>query len=390
MYKFPNSKQLTLLLLFMGGSSAAFAAGPPKPDSISNPVVLTLVFIMAILLLAIILLGNILVGATQYKYDLQKKAKDAARITGGTAMLLLALVPFNLMAQDGTAEAVTEAPSYFIPGVSNFAVYTMLGVIAFELLVIFIMLLQLRTVIKTAKQVEVEIAGVEVGKASEPTFKEKLVAVWNKINSFRSKEQEADLLLDHDYDGIKELDNRLPPWWLYGFYFTIAFSAVYLWIYHVSGSAPLSAQEFQIAWEKGERQVEEYLKNAAANVDENTVTLITDEAQLKAAQALFQQNCQACHGAQGEGNAVGPNLTDKYWLHGGSLSDIFKSIKYGWPDKGMKSWKDDFSPVQIAQLASYIKSIQGIEHANPKGPQGELYEEPEETATDNADQETAQ
>src|SRR5690606_17718917 len=157
----------------------------------------------------------------------------------------------------------------------------------------------------------------------------------------------------------------------------------------VTDSLPLQKSEYETSLRKAEADVAEYMKNSANNVDETTIKMLTDPADLNAGKDIYTSSCVACHGRFGEGG-VGPNLTDDYWMHKGGLADIFKSIKYGWPDKGMKSWKDDFSPVQIAQLASYIKSIQGIEHANPKGPQGELYEEPEETATDNADQETAQ
>src|SRR5690606_21981681 len=104
----------------------------------------------------------------------------------------------------------------------------------------------------------------------------------------------------------------------------------------------------------------------------------------------FTKNCVACHAADGGGNAVGPNLADPYWLHGGSLKDIFKSIKYGWKDKGMKSWKDDFSPKQIAQLASFVKSLQGTTPTAPKEKQGDLYIEAEEGTADSTQQTTTQ
>ena len=125
---------------------------------------------------------------------------------------------------------------------------------------------------------------------------------------------------------------------------------------------------------QGEAEKAAYLEKAANNVDENTVKLITDKDQLAAAKQIFTTVCAACHTATGAGN-VGPNLTDDYWLHGGSIKDVFKTIKYGWPDKGMKSWKDDYSPVQIAQLASYVKSLHGTNPPNPKAPQGTLYTE---------------
>ena len=115
-------------------------------------------------------------------------------------------------------------------------------------------------------------------------------------------------------------------------------------------------------------------KKAANQVDERTVTFLEGENDLHAGKALFETNCIACHGKMGEG-VVGPNLTDNYWLHGGSIKDVFKSIKYGIPEKGMRNWNEDFSPVQIAQLASYIKSISGSNPPNAKEKQGERFEE---------------
>lgn len=379
MFKFLNPKYPALLMFFLGTQQALFAAGPPKPSSMSNPVVLTLVFIMAILLLAIVLLGNILIGATEYKYNLKKKIAAAGKTTGIVAVVLFSLIPVLGYANDTEAvEAASTGIRWMIDGVSPLAFYLILGVIAVELIVLFTLLLQLRQVIISTRKEEI----AEVQLAEKPAekfagFKIWWSKTWTKLNSFRSKEEEQALEMEHDYDGIRELDNTLPPWWLYGFYLSILVAGIYMWRYHVAETAPLSEQEFQIAWAKGEAQVAEYLKNSAANVDENTITLITDPAALNAAQALFVQNCQACHGAVGEGNAVGPNLTDDYWLHGGSLSDVFKSIKYGWPDKGMKSWKDDFSPVQIAQLTGYIKSLRGTNPPNARDPQGELYIEEE-------------
>lgn len=125
---------------------------------------------------------------------------------------------------------------------------------------------------------------------------------------------------------------------------------------------------------KADAEKENYLKKAANNVNENTVTYLSDASALDAGKKIFVTACAACHAADG-GGTVGPNLVDEYWLHGGSIADIFKSIKYGWPEKGMKSWKDDYSPAQIAQLASYIKSLKGTKPATAKEPQGEVYQE---------------
>jgi cytochrome c oxidase cbb3-type subunit III len=135
---------------------------------------------------------------------------------------------------------------------------------------------------------------------------------------------------------------------------------------------------------KAEEQKAAYLKKSANNVDENSVKVMTDAADLASGEKVFIQNCGACHGKAGEG-IVGPNLTDDYWLHGGSIKDVFKTIKYGWPEKGMRSWKDDLSPVQIAQVSSWIKSKHGSNPPNAKAQQGELYKEDGAGSTNQTD-----
>jgi cytochrome c oxidase cbb3-type subunit 3 len=186
-------------------------------------------------------------------------------------------------------------------------------------------------------------------------------------------EKEADHLLDHDYDGIKELDNSLPPWWKYGFYITVVLAVVYMLHFHVWNTGLTPEQEYDTEIAVAAKQVEEYRKKAGEMVDEKTVTL-ADAKGIEEGQKLFQTSCIACHGAKGEGG-VGPNLTDSYWLHGGSLNDVFKSVKYGVPDKGMQAWEKSLSPSQIKNISSYIKSIAGTNPPNSKAPQGEPFEE---------------
>jgi cytochrome c oxidase cbb3-type subunit 3 len=246
----------------------------------------------------------------------------------------------------------------------------MVGVILLECLVMLVLALQLKSMLARERSKTATAETGEAAVAAKPRLN-----WWNRMNRLKPVEQEASLDLGHDYDGIRELDNRLPPWWLWGFYITIVFAVVYFWRFHVSHTAPLSAEEYQIAVKKAEADQREYLKHAANLVDENTVKLLTDAADINAGKSIFQQNCTPCHGGAGEGNTVGPNLTDDYWLHGGSIHDVFRSIKYGWQEKGMKSWKDDFTPSQIAQIASFVKSLHGSNPPNPKPPQGELYKE---------------
>jgi cytochrome c oxidase cbb3-type subunit 3 len=162
-----------------------------------------------------------------------------------------------------------------------------------------------------------------------------------------------------------------------------------LWRYHVSHSAPLSKEEFETSVAKGEREVAEYLKMKGDNVDENTVVFLSNKEDIETGKSLFTNGpCVSCHGNDGSGivmgqPGIGPNLTDDYWLHGGSIKNIFTTIKYGFPIKGMQSWESTFSAKQIAQLASYVKSLHGTKPANAKEKQGDLYiEEQAKPATD--------
>jgi len=186
-------------------------------------------------------------------------------------------------------------------------------------------------------------------------------------------EKEADHLLDHDYDGIQELDNSLPPWWKWGFYFSIVFAVFYMLRFHVWNWGPDPEQEYRTEMAVATKQVEEYRKKVGNMVDEKTVTM-ADASGIAEGQRIFQSNCVACHGSKGEGG-VGPNLTDEFWLHGGTINAVFKTIKYGVPDKGMQAWEKTYSPSQIKDLASYIKTLAGSNPPNAKAPQGEAYKE---------------
>jgi len=315
--------------------AAAQTAGEPKPPSaISNPVVGLLIALTGALLIVIISLAGSLIKAARRKSATEKK-------TGST-----------VLERAGAAAVATP----LINGVSDTAFYFIAGVIALEVMVILYLLVNLNKMMRE-----------ESAAASRKSFSQ----WWDRVNRFRPIEKEAELDLGHDYDGIRELDNRLPPWWLYGFFCTILFGLIYMYRYHIAHSAPLPAEEYRIAVREAEVRKAEYLKKSANNVDENTVKLLTSRTDIEAGKTIFETTCFACHGKNGEGG-VGPNLTDSYWLHGGTINDVFKTIKYGFPEKGMKSWKDDYSPYQIAQLASFIKSLGGTNPPNAKAPQGTL------------------
>jgi cytochrome c oxidase cbb3-type subunit 3 len=175
-----------------------------------------------------------------------------------------------------------------------------------------------------------------------------------------------DELLNHDYDGIHEFDNDLPPWWKYSFYATIAFAVGYLGYYHVLGTGQLQGAEYA-----AEMQQAALLVSADAD-DPNTLTTyqpLSTPADLGSGKTLFATNCAPCHGASAEGK-VGPNLTDDYWLHGGEVNHVYKTIKFGVTGKGMVAWKGKLSGKQILQVSSYILSLQGSKPANAKESQG--------------------
>jgi len=191
-------------------------------------------------------------------------------------------------------------------------------------------------------------------------------------------ETEHELLLNHDYDGIKELDSQIPPWFLWLFYITIFFSIVYMLDYHIFNSSPLQAEEYQLQVKQAEVE-RAALMNSGAMLNEETVTLLSDQAAIENGKQIFATNCVACHTADG-GGLVGPNLTDDYWIHGGGVKNIFKIIKYGVVAKGMISWQSQLSPKQMQDVSSYIISLHGTTPANPKAPEGTIWKESDSTA----------
>lgn len=182
-------------------------------------------------------------------------------------------------------------------------------------------------------------------------------------------EQEHKILMDHEYDGIQELDNNLPPWWVWMFYATIVFAVVYLFNYHILKTGDLQYQAYDKEIKQADAQVKAYLEANAMNVDETTVTLMTDAAELGKGKALFETNCVTCHNPKGEGN-IGPNLTDKNWIYGFDIKEVFKTVKTGTPN-GMPEHGSKFNPVQIQQVVSFVLSLP---EAKGKAPQGEIIE----------------
>lgn len=197
-------------------------------------------------------------------------------------------------------------------------------------------------------------------------------SMYKKLVGTKPIEKEGEIILDHNYDGIQELDNDLPPWWKYGFYASIIFAVVYMARFHIFDGEN-QYDELQATLEQAQVELEEYKKTAKDLVDYNTVVVLTSASDLANGKTIYEANCIACHMADG-GGGIGPNLTDKNWILGGGINNIFKTISEGGRDgKGMIAWKQSFKPSEIAQVSSYVLSLQGTTPANPKAAEGEVW-----------------
>lgn len=276
-------------------------------------------------------------------------------------------------------EAVAASPET-MTGDEQFTRYVLwvfLGVII-AVLLFFISTVNdlLKAVIETqlaaAKKESPEAVARLMKIAERPSLWKRLL---QRLTASKPIETENDILLDHEYDGIKELDNHLPPWWKWGFYLSILYAFIYVINYHIVpiyNSGLSQTAEFEEENKQAEIALVEYRKKAADKVDETNVILLTDAESLGKGKDKFKELCTACHGDFAQGG-IGPNLTDRFWLHGGDVKSVFTTIKYGVADKGMISWKDEIKPSEMQAVASYILSLQGSNPAGAKEPQGELY-----------------
>ena len=349
---------LPLALLAQQAAAPAAAPVAATGTSPSEMIWYIIIGVMAILLFAILILGNVLV-------NLVKVALEKSRVKSATLILLL-LASGSLFAEGSSAPPVDGGSTL----AANWTIIMASCVLVAELFVVIVLLLKIRTII-------VELSDE---KEEAPVYNFHFPKLFDTLNASVPVEKERDILLDHNYDGIRELDNNLPPWWKYSFYLSIVFAISYFSYYHVFGG-PSSHDEYDLAVREAKQQQEEYNRLNAGKVDENALKM-ADAVGIDEGKAIFATNCAPCHGPGG-GGVVGPNLTDDYWLHGGNLTDIYKTIKNGWPAKGMKSWAQDLSPVQIKNVASYIKTLHGTNPANAKAPQGDLFQQEVEKQVQN-------
>ncbi len=282
--------------------------------------------------------------------------------------------------QGRAQEAAQAAP--VATGDEQFAITVLWVFIGLEFLLLLFFMVTVNNLLKAVIQSQIgaaQSAAVAEGAAEAVKAAPKRKTAWqtlmDKLTDAKPIEQERDILLDHDYDGIHELDNHLPPWWKWGFYFTIFWGVLYLVNYHIVpiwNEGYSQEAEFNAEMAAAEKQLAEYRKTAADQIDENNVTLLSDAASLDKGKSKYVEVCAACHGDKGQGG-IGPNLTDAYWIHGGDVKSVFKVVKYGVLEKGMISWKDEMKPGEMQAVVSYIFTLQGTNPDGAKEPQGQLY-----------------
>ncbi len=351
-------------------SAAADATTTWFPEVYSSSVAYLLLAMAFVLVLVIYTLGNALRSAAEHHISTKK--------AGGAGVVILYLSSLSLQAQDASGGSYDY--------VSANMVYGLLAIVILEVLVVFYLSSLITSMLKKEEKME-EVATEASEEAQAAAEKEKLPMGWMEVLYKVNTEEDVKRLdLGHNYDGIHELDNKVPSWWQWAFAASVLFGVVYLFRYHILQTAPNQREELRIAMEKADADIAKYMAAKGEMIDENTVAFLDNSTDIAKGRELYLRPgaCVACHGEDGSGivggyPGVGPNLVDEYWLHGGSVQDVFKTIKYGVPEKGMIAWKDNYSAKEMAQITAFVLSLQGSNPTQQKEPQGQLYK------TNNAD-----
>lgn len=359
---FFNINRITLLALsliaplgIMAQETAAAPAPVAEKASMFTGSSILLLLTIFTLSAVIYILGRIVKNLIES--DTQEVAKQNKISKGLLSLVALMMLSVSSFAQDAKeAVAATTSQSSEVFGMDATLFWVMISVLLFEFIVVMY-LCKILYIFLIRKNL-IKPFNVVLPK-------------WLQYNTMMGNdiplEKDAEMLTDHDYDGIQELDNGMPPFLKYIFIATVIAAAIYWVNYHVLYASPLQIEEYKNELAQAEIQKAEYLKIAGNNVDENTVKLVTD---VSAGAKVYATNCVACHGDKGQGG-VGPNLTDNAWIHGGDIKSIFKTIKYGVVAKGMRSWQSEIKPGDIQSVASYILTeFKDKNVAGGKAPQG--------------------
>lgn len=354
------NKKILLLISFLGISSLVWSANGNPGIALSDTVIFALFVVMALIFMLIIyVMINTLKSILEIS-DIGKigenKRKDNGK--GKKALSIAAIMLLNSQVYSQT-NPVAEP----LVTMTNELYWIMISLNTFLLGIII-------TLYYVSKGLINKISGTQ----EEAEAKDGLAQLAASLTDAVPVERESEIMLDHNYDGIKELDNNLPPWWKYGFYLTIAFAFIYILHYHVFRTGDLQLAEYNEQMAEAEISLKAFREAQANLVDESNLLALTESARIESGKKVFINNCQICHGQNGEG-MVGPNLTDKYWKNGGGIKNIYNTIKVGIPDKGMISWESQLTPAQIHEVSSYILTLEGTNPPNQKAPEGEIWVE---------------
>ena len=312
---------MTLIAFITTASGIAQTAQSGTPSKSNNYIEYLILGVAVLLIFVIWLLSSILILLSKKVVELAKQNKVVAILLTIIAAGFVhpAIAQNNAtIATDSSSQAISSTVYY--GGLSSVSFWTLSTVMALELFVIFIMLIFIHNLWRIIYPRPIQVA-------QKAVFKNSWVAsTWANLDKkFFTKaapiEKEADIMLDHDYDGIKELDNALPPWWKYGFYITIFVAIFYILKFEVWHTGMNPTEEYNTEMAQAKLEKDQYLASMKENVDENSVVML-DAAGIQTGKTLFTKTCVACH-TQNGGGGVGPNLTDNYTIHGAKIQDIF-------------------------------------------------------------------
>lgn len=316
---------------------------------------LTLILLITIHILSKTI--NAYVSSDIYRKKLIEKDKEEKQ--GGTALLTIAAV-MTFLLYSNTSLALSFQPNGDVNTPWILIEKTDINILLAINIILAGVVLYLRNMLNQFYR------GVQPKEALVEKKETSTAKKWNKIlTDAVPLEKEEEITMEHEYDGIKELDNNLPPWWVMLFFATIVFSVVYVFHYHILKTGDLQIAEYTKEVSQADKEVKEYLAKMAMNVDETNATVMTDPADLAAGKSIFTANCVTCHKANGEGD-IGPNLTDDYWIYSPDIKDLFKTIKSGTAN-GMPEHASKLNPIQIQQVASYVWSLPYVKGKEPEG-----------------------
>ena len=324
-----------------------------------------MVFTLGVLLLAIVIIASSM--GSFVKNEMHQKLKESKGKTIKT--ILLAIGTFSAITTSNFSNALSVVPqgegSPDLPWllVEDSDIYLM---VFLNIAVLFVLLYFKKSFTDLFQMIHPP----QPKKVILSKRKQRKMTVNDVLTGAVDIDKEHTILMEHEYDGIRELDNNLPPWWVWMFYSTIIFSFVYIFIYHIFGTADLQVAEYENSMKEAEIEVNAYLDKMSMNVDESNVTLMTEESDLATGKILYNVNCVACHNPDGEGN-IGPNLTDKIWVYGYDIKNVFSTIKNG-TNKGMPEHNSKLNPIQLQQISSFVLSMP---ETKGKAAEGDIIEE---------------